>query len=72
VRFEEATTAFADPLSLTIFDEDDLYGEERYVLLGSSQLGRLLVVAYTDRGESIRIISARLATRAERRTYGDL
>ena len=71
VTFEEATTAFGDPLSLTIFD-DDAYGEERWVLLGASQFGQLLVVVHADRGESIRIISARLATRAERRTYGDL
>jgi uncharacterized protein len=72
VTFEEASTTFGDPLSLTIFDDDDLHGEERYVLLGASRFGQLLVVVHTDRGDSIRIISARLATRAERKSYADL
>ena len=71
VSFEEATTAFTDPLSLTVFDDDPLYGEDRYVLVGASQAGRLLVVVHTDRQNSIRIINARLAMRGERRDYAN-
>jgi uncharacterized DUF497 family protein len=69
VSFEEAATAFADPLSITRFDPDHSADEDRYLLLGATHAGRLVVVAHTDRGGSIRIISARLATRRERRTY---
>jgi uncharacterized DUF497 family protein len=69
VSFEEASTAFSDPLSLTIFDPDHSAEEDRFVLLGASDKGRLLVVAHTDRDERIRIISARLATGRERRSY---
>ena len=69
VSFEEAATAFADPLSITRFDPDHSEDEERYLLLGATHEGRLVVVAHTDRRENIRIISARLATRRERRTY---
>jgi len=70
VSFEEAATAFADPLSFTRFDPDHSAHEDRFLLLGATQSGRLVVVAHTDRGESIRIINARLASRRERRTYG--
>ena len=69
VGFEEAATAFADPLSLTIVDKAHFDGEDRFVNIGESNNGRLLVVVYTERGETIRIISCRAATRAERRTY---
>jgi uncharacterized DUF497 family protein len=69
VGFPEAATAFADPLSLTIPDPDHSVGEERFVLIGQSERRRLVVVAHVERGELIRIISARLATRRERRTY---
>ena len=69
VAFEEAATAFADPLSMTIFDPDHSESEDRYLLLGATHAARLLVVAYTRRGESVRIISARIASRRERRTY---
>ena len=58
VAFEEATTAFADTLSLTIADPLYSEGESRYVLLGRSQMGRLLAVVHTDRGDTIRLISA--------------
>ncbi len=69
VSFEEAATAFSDPLSLTI--DDSLYAsrEVRFVTVGQSSRGRLLVVAHTERGDTIRIISARRATRSERITY---
>lgn len=69
VSFEEAATVFADELSLTGSDPDHSAGESRFVTFGLSAAGRLLVVAYTERGERIRIISARLATRSERMLY---
>ncbi len=69
VTFEEATTAFADPRSLNQFDPDHSVDEDRYILLGRSQFGRILVVSYTDRPPRTRIISARLATRRERNQY---
>ena len=69
VTFEEATTAFADPRSLNQFDPDHSVDEDRYILLGRSQFGRILVVAYTDRPPRTRIISARLATRREQNQY---
>jgi hypothetical protein len=69
IGFPEAATAFADPLSLTIPDPDHSVGEERFVLIGQSERRRLAVVAHVDRGDLIRIISARLATRRERKTY---
>ena len=69
VSFDEAATAFGDPLSLTIPDPDHSEDEERFVLLGESYVTRLLVVVHTERGERIRIISARLATRNERVNY---
>ena len=69
IGFPEAATAFADPLSLTIADPDHSVGEERFVLIGQSERRRLVVVAHVERGELIRIISARPATRPERKTY---
>lgn len=72
VSFEEAVTAFSDPLSLTVFDPDHSADEDRYVLQGVSSVGRLLVVAHTDGAARIRIISARLATRRERRSYASV
>jgi len=70
VSFEEAATAFGDPLSLTIPDPDHSSPEElRFVVLGLSFQNRLLVVVHVEQGDNIRIISARPATRAERRTY---
>ena len=69
VSFEEATTAFGDPLSSTILDPDSSDDETRFILMGQAVSGRLLVVVHTDRGESVRLISARLATRGERRAY---
>ena len=66
VAFEEASTAFGDTLSLTTFDPDHSIDEDRFILLGASNRGRLLVVAHTEQSDTIRIISARLATRGER------
>jgi len=70
VSFEEASTVFGDPLSLTIADPSHSRpAEERLVTIGGSYLGRLLVVVHCDVAESIRIISARKATRRERKDY---
>lgn len=69
IEFAEATTAFDDPLSITIPDPDHSLGEQRYLLIGLTQRGRLVVVAHIERGNDIRIISARAATRRERQTY---
>ena len=69
VSFEEASTVFSDPLSLTIADPDHSDDEERWMILGQSNRLRLLVVAHTDDGNTVRIISARLAEPRERRRY---
>lgn len=69
VSFDEASTAFRDPLSRTIDDPLHSQDEERMVLIGISQQGRLMVVVHAERGDRIRIISARLATRMERLDY---
>jgi uncharacterized DUF497 family protein len=69
VSFEDAATAFGDPLSITRFDPDHSDDEDRFLLLGATHIGQLVVVAHTDRGDRVRIISARMATRRERRTY---
>ncbi len=68
VSFEEASTVFGDTLSRTV--DDPLHSdEERYVILGQSARGHLLVVVHTIRGDNIRIISARVATPRERKEY---
>jgi hypothetical protein len=69
VSFDEASTAFRDPLSQTIEDPLHSEDEERFVLLGLSHRNRLLVVVHTERGDRIRLISARLATNKERVRY---
>lgn len=69
VSFEEAGTVFDDPLFLTFADSDHSQEEQRYIIMGESNRGRLLVVAYTTRGQLTRLISAREATRGERRSY---
>lgn len=69
VGFEEASTIFGDPLSLTIADPEHSQTEERYVTMGTAFTGKLLVVVHTDRGDHIRIISARRASRRERKCY---
>jgi uncharacterized DUF497 family protein len=69
VSFDEATTVFRDTLSITIADPDHSDSETRFVDIGISHRRKLLVVSYTERNDKIRIISARPATRAERRNY---
>jgi uncharacterized protein len=69
VSFAEAGTVFGDELSITISDPDHSDQEDRYITIGWSYLHRLLIVAHTDRGENIRIISARELTSAERKEY---
>ena len=69
VSFQEATTVFGDPFSLTIPDPDHSEDEQRFLSLGRSTNGRLLVVSFTERGTSTRLISARQATTNERRTH---
>lgn len=69
VSFAEATTVFSDPLALIIGDPRHSVDEDRFIIMGATEQGRLLAVVFTDRGDSIRIISARLTSRAERRNY---
>jgi uncharacterized DUF497 family protein len=69
VGFDEATTVFTNPFSLTIHDPDHSANEERYIDIGSSDKGRVLVVVYTERGSNIRIVSCRKATPSERTLY---
>jgi uncharacterized protein len=69
VSFEEAATALADPMAATGADPDHSIGEFRYITFGISKRGRLLVVAHTEEGDSIRIISARIARKGERKIY---
>jgi uncharacterized DUF497 family protein len=72
VSFEEAATVFGDSLGRIVADPRHSSEEVRFVLLGLSQDQRLLAVMYVDRDEAIRIISARRATRRERRTYEEI
>jgi len=65
----EAATVFGDPLAVTFFDPGHSDDEDRYLTFGYSTEGRLLVVSHTDRGDRNRIISARVATRRERKIY---
>jgi len=69
VSFEEAATAMGDPLAATGADPEHSVTEDRYITFGVSARGRLLVVAHTDEYETIRIISARLASKGERKLY---
>ena len=69
VSFDEASTVFGDPLSLLMPDPDHSADEERYVVLGVSAQQKLLVVAFAERPPNTRLISARRATRAERKRY---
>jgi len=69
VSFDEATTVFFDAFSITIPDPEHSVDEQRYIDIGSSVKGRVLVVVYTERAASIRIISCRKATRSERKIY---
>ena len=69
ISFDEATTVFGDTLSITYLDPDHSIQEERFVMLGLSSKHRILVISHMYRGETVRIISARLATKRERRFY---
>jgi hypothetical protein len=69
VSFEEAATVLSDPMAVTGADPDHSVDEDRYITFGVSNRGRLLVVAHTEEGETIRIISARLASKGERKIY---
>jgi hypothetical protein len=69
ISFDEATTVFRDTLSITISDPDHSDSEDRFIDIGMSHRMQLLVVSYTERKDKIRIISARRATRAERKNY---
>ena len=70
VSFDQAVTAFYDPLSATFDDPDHSIDEQRCITVGLSSKGRLLVVAHVERGEYTRIISARPATAHERKNHG--
>ncbi len=69
VSFEEAASVFNDVLATNYQDPDHSVSEKRYLTIGASSQGRLLIVAYADRGERIRIINARKVTRKERELY---
>jgi uncharacterized protein len=69
IGFDEAKTVFNDPRSLTVADEAHSDDEDRYIDIGTSARGRLVVVCYTDRPPNIRIISCRKATKPERKAY---
>ena len=69
ISFHDAATVFADPLSTSFPDPDHSEGERRFLTIGVSQSGALLVIAHTEKDDAIRIISARPVTRQERRFY---
>jgi uncharacterized protein len=69
VSFEEAKTVFDDPLYVDFYDPSHSESEERYLIVGVSSQKRLLIVSYTERGNSVRLISAREVTRREREAY---
>lgn len=69
VSFEEAASVFGDPMSYTFADPDHSIGEERWLMFGLSLMNRVLAVIYTHRRGKYRIISARIATRLERKIY---
>jgi uncharacterized DUF497 family protein len=69
VSFEEAATALRDPVSVTGTDPDHSISEIRFITFGISDRGRILVVSHTEEGDTIRIISARLASKGERKIY---
>lgn len=69
ISFEEATTVFDDPLSDTFPDPDHSLEEVRFIIIGAAESGKILVVAHTDDGDLVRIISARETTHGERKSY---
>lgn len=71
VSFEEAATVFGDPLSDTFDDPDHSFDEYRFLTIGTSSVGRLLIVSHTDRDDRIHLISAREVTGQERKSYAE-
>ncbi|MGM0540667.1 MAG: BrnT family toxin [Thermodesulfobacteriota bacterium] len=69
ITLEEAATVFNDPYFIDFYDPDHSEDEDRFIIIGMSNLQRLLIVSYTERQSSIRLISARETTRQERKTY---
>ena len=69
VSFDEAASVFLDALSITIPDPDHSVGEHRFLTMGLSSKGRILVVAHSEQGDTIRIITSRLASASERKRY---
>ena len=69
VSFDEASTSFKDTLSLTIYDSLHSNEEDRFILIGNSYKNNLLVVVHTEKDDKIRIISARKATKNEKKQY---
>ena len=69
VDFDEARQVFNDPMFITFLDEEHSIDEERYITIGMSNMGRLLLVAYAERNDIIRIISSRRATKNEEKFY---
>ncbi len=69
ILFEEAKTVFDDPFYLDFYDPDHSDEEHRYIIIGRSQTDQVLFVSYTERGDTLRLISARKATRPERNSY---
>jgi len=69
VSFDEASSVFDDPMFITFLDEEHSDDEERYITIGLSSKGRLLLVAHAERNDRIRIISARKATKNEEKFY---
>jgi uncharacterized DUF497 family protein len=69
ISFHEAATVFGDPLAITFADPDHSLDEDRYITFGLSRFNQLLVVSHAQSGEKLRVISARLMTRQERRIY---
>jgi uncharacterized protein len=69
VPFNEAKTVFDDPFYIDFYDPDHSIDEDRYLIVGQSNRGRILIVSYTERASSIRLVSAREVTRQERKVY---
>jgi uncharacterized DUF497 family protein len=69
ISFDEASTVFSDSLSLATYDPLHSEEEDRFVLIGNSYRNRPLVVVHTERGDYVRLISARKATKKERKQY---
>ena len=71
VSFGEAKTVFDDLLYVDFYDPNHSENEDRYLAIGESNRGRLLIISYTERGNKNRLISARETTKTERETYAE-